>query len=180
MSRRLVLADLDNTLYDWPKFFAPSFRAMVHALSPQLELPEDQLYDEFKAVFSRHKSLEYAFAIQELASVRTLPSDRVQDLVRRGRGAFLSVQRRHLRPYSNVVETLQWLRDQDYDVVAVTNSPLFRAQQRLFDLKLDGFLTGLVAWEGFEPGDDVNNVGFGASFANAPALACEESDRYST
>jgi len=109
MSRRLVLADLDNTLYDWPKFFAPSFRAMVHALAPALGLPEDQLYDEFRTVFSRHKSLEYAFAIQELESVRSLPGDRVQDLVRRGRGAFLSVQRLRLRPYSNVVETLQWL-----------------------------------------------------------------------
>jgi FMN phosphatase YigB (HAD superfamily) len=104
--------------------------------------------------------LEYAFAIQELESVRSLPADRVQDLVRRGRGAFLSVQRLRLRPYSNVVETLQWLLEQDYAVVAVTNSPLFRAQQRLFDLKLDGYLAGLVAWEGFEPGDDVNNEGF--------------------
>ena len=49
MSQAVLLADIDNTLYDWPSFFAPSFRAMIHALSRELDVSEDQLYDESKA-----------------------------------------------------------------------------------------------------------------------------------
>ena len=160
MTRKIVLVDVDNTLYDWPAFFAPSFRAMVHALKRELALPEEQLYREFKEVFAKRHSLEYAFAIQELEFVRQLPTGRIQHLIRQGRGAFLRVQRHRLRPYSRVPETLHWLAEQGHLVVGVTNSPLFLAQKRLFDLGLDSFLTGLVAWEGFAPEDDPHNAGF--------------------
>lgn len=160
MKKRVVFADIDNTLYNWPRFFAPSFRAMVHALSRELDLAEEQLYVEFKEVFAYHQSLEYAFAIQELASVRHLEVERKRHLVKQGRGAFLSVQKHRLQPYESVVETLKWLLDQNYSVVGITNSPIFLAQKRLFDLRLDSLLTGLVAWEGFEPGPNTANEGF--------------------
>ena len=150
MRRKLLLTDIDNTLYDWGAFFAPSFRAMVHALVRELALPEDQLYGEFKKVFARHGSLDYAFLIQELDSVRTLSVENIKHLIRTGRGAFLSVQRRRLRPYPGVLETLMWLSKQNVAVIGVTNSPIHRAQKRLFDLNLDSLLTGLVAWEGYE------------------------------
>ena len=151
MSQAVLLADIDNTLYDWPSFFAPSFRAMIHALSRELDVSEDQLYDESKAIFSRHKSLEYAFVIQELDSVRSENSERIGHLIEQGRGAFKRVQRKRLTPYPGVIKTLKWLRKQDVLVVAVTNSPVYRAQHRLYDLKLDSLLAGLIGWEGFVP-----------------------------
>jgi FMN phosphatase YigB (HAD superfamily) len=160
MIRKLILVDVDNTLYDWPAFFAPSFRAMVHALKRELGLPEEQLYSEFRAVFAKWQSLEYAFAIQALESVRDLSTERIQHLIRQGRGAFLRVQRTRLRPYGSVTETLGWLLEQGHVVVGVTNSPIFLAQKRLYDLGLDSLLTGLVAWEGFEPETDPSNAGF--------------------
>lgn len=157
----VLLADIDNTLYDWPAFFAPSFRAMVHVLAREMERPEEELYEEFKTVFNRHSSLEYAFAIQELDSVRDSDPERTRRLIKIGRGAFNSVQRKRLQPYPGVRETLKWLRDQHVLVVGVTNSPVFRAQKRLYDLKLDSLLAGLVAWEGFKPSaSDAANRGF--------------------
>src|SRR4051812_36427191 len=117
MTREIVLVDVDNTLYDWPAFFAPSFRAMVHALKRELGVPEEQLYSEFKEVFARQRSLEYAFSIQAIDSVRDLPADRIQHLIRQGRGAFLRVQKLRLRPYEKVAETLNWLLDQGHTVV---------------------------------------------------------------
>lgn len=150
MTTRIVLADIDNTLYDWGAFFAPSFRAMVSALLRELEISEAQLYAEFKEVFARHGSLDYAFTIQELDSVRNLEIERIRHLVKTGRGAFLSVQRRRLQPYPGVLETLKWLLNQNIAVIGITNSPIHRAQKRLWDLKIDSLLTGLVAWEGFE------------------------------
>jgi FMN phosphatase YigB (HAD superfamily) len=158
MTKKIVLADIDNTLYDWGAFFAPSFRAMVYALVRELRVPEEQIYGEFKKVFARHGSLDYAFVIQELDSVQGLETEEIRHLIRTGRGAFLSVQRRRLRPYPGVPETLKWLLNQNFAVVGITNSPIHRAQKRLFDLKLDSLLTGLVAWEGigadFDPVTD--------------------------
>jgi FMN phosphatase YigB (HAD superfamily) len=154
MRQAVVLTDIDNTLYDWPAFYAPCLRAMIEVLSRELSVSEDDLYTECKAVFERHQSLEYAFLIQELASVRATDTERVRDLVRMGRGTFKFVQLKRLRPYPGVLETLEWLREQDVLVVGVTNSPVWRAQQRLYDLKLDALIDGLVAWEGFEASPD--------------------------
>ena len=160
MAKRLLLADIDNTLYDWAGFFAPSFRAMVSALVRVLGVPEEQVYDEFRQVFARHRSLEYAFAIQELESVRRFGTNEVRNLIRNGRGAFLHVQRARLQPYPGVEETLRWLTNHGITVVGISNSPLYRAQNRLYDLKLDSFLSGLVAWEGFQGDDGPSTRGF--------------------
>lgn len=161
MQQSILLADIDNTLYDWPSFFAPSFRAMVHVLSRELALPEERLYEEFRSVFARHGSLEYAFVVQELESVRSERDERIRHLVGQARGAFNRVRDKHLTPYPGVRETLEWLRRQDVIVIGVTNSPLYRAQHRLFDLKLDGLLDGLIAWEGYETSsNDFSNKGF--------------------
>lgn len=149
MVRGALLTDIDNTLFSWQDFFAPSFRAMVHALARFLGVTEDRLYDEFKQVYAEHASLEYAFSIQELPVVLKLPRERQHDAVRIGRGAFSSVYRTHLKPYPAVVETLEWAQEQGLVVAAVTNSPAYLAQKRLYDLKLDRIIKVLIAWEGF-------------------------------
>jgi len=149
MVRGALLTDIDNTLFSWQDFFAPSFRAMVHALARFLDVTEDRLYNEFKQVYAEHDSLEYAFSIQELPVVLELHRDRQHEAVRIGRGAFASVYRTSLKPYPAVVETLAWAREQGLVVAAVTNSPAYLAQKRLYDLKLDRIIKVLIAWEGF-------------------------------
>ncbi|MGA8087659.1 MAG: HAD family hydrolase [Terracidiphilus sp.] len=157
----ILLADIDNTLYDWPSFFAPSFRAMIHALAREMKVSEDQLYDEAKSVFAERGSLEYAYWIQELESAKGLETEKLRRIVEAGRGAFKSVQSRRLVAYPGVVKTLEWLSEQDVMIVGITNSSVYRAQHRLYDLKIDCFLDGLVAWEGFEPSvNDPANLGF--------------------
>jgi len=41
---RLLITDLDNTLYDWITYFANSFRAMVKDLATTLDVEEDLLF----------------------------------------------------------------------------------------------------------------------------------------
>lgn len=146
--RALLLTDLDNTLFNWVDFFAPCYRAMVHALARAAKVPEEQLHDEFQVVFSRYGSLEYAFAIQELACFKDLPTEARDHLVRTGRGAFMRARKARLTTYEGVPETLSWLQDQGVVVVGVTNSAAYQAQLRLWHLGLDALLYGLVAWEG--------------------------------
>lgn len=161
MDKTILLADIDNTLYDWPSFFAPSFRAMIHALAREMEISEDQLYNEAKAVFAERGSLEYAYWIQELESTHGLDVQKLRKIVEAGRGAFKRVQSKRLVAYPGVAGTLRWLREQDVIIIGITNSSIYRAQHRLYDLKIDCFLSGLVAWEGFEPSvNDPANLGF--------------------
>ncbi len=42
---KLVVCDLDNTLYDWVTFFSKAFYAMVETAVPILEVPKDQILD---------------------------------------------------------------------------------------------------------------------------------------
>ena len=66
MPRKLLITDLDNTLYNFIDFYAPAFRGMLHALSKKLNIDEDILKEEYRKVYSIRGSLEYAFSIQEI------------------------------------------------------------------------------------------------------------------
>ncbi len=147
--RALLLTDLDNTIYNWIDYFAPSFRAMVHVLSRETGLSESVIIEDFKRVFSRHKSVEYAFSIQELCLCRDRSPAEVLELIRLAKGAFSRVREKRLRAYPGVKEALSWARDEGIAIVGVTNAPIFQAQRRLYQLGLDSLFTGLAAWEGF-------------------------------
>ncbi len=58
--KTLLITDLDNTLYNWVDYFAPSFRGMAKALSREMGVSLDGLFEDFKEVFSRRGSLEYS------------------------------------------------------------------------------------------------------------------------
>ena len=148
MAIKALIADIDNTLFDWPAFFAPSFRAMVHALERELQLTYDELVGEFKNVYRDKDSLEFSFSIQKLASVSARSSAEIDELVRNGRGAFRRVSKNRLQAYPGVKETLAWAKSQGHQVICVTNSPAYLAQKRLFDLQIDSFVDQLIAWEG--------------------------------
>lgn len=148
MARELLLTDLDNTLYDWNSFFASAFRGMVHAVARELPIDENTLIESFREVYQTHGNVEYAFAIQELSAVRDLSDERVRELIRVGRGAFQRVRSSRLRPYDGTVETLRWVAEQGIKVIAVSNAPLYSAQHRLNELRVDRLFDGIVAWEG--------------------------------
>lgn len=151
-----LLTDLDNTIYNWVDYFAPSFRAMVHVLSRELEVDEEQLLGQFKDVYGRQGSLEYAFAVQELAICKDMEKAEVERLVRVAKGAFSRVREKNLLPYPDVEDTLSWFTRSGVQIVGVTNAPVFQAKGRLKQLNIDRYFYGLAAWEGHRiPVDDL-------------------------
>jgi FMN phosphatase YigB (HAD superfamily) len=58
MQQKLLITDLDNTLYDWVTFFTASFRSMVTELTSMLETFEDNLLEEFKSIHQRYGNSE--------------------------------------------------------------------------------------------------------------------------
>lgn len=146
--RPLLITDLDNTIYNWVDFYAPSFRAMVHVLSREMTLEEDAIIDEFRVVYRDMGSLEYSFSVQELPSVRSRADDEVSRLVAIAKGAFSRVREAHLKPYPGVKETLTWLLREGVVIVGATNAPIHQAEQRLKHLFLDRCFSGLAGWQG--------------------------------
>src|SRR6267154_3325268 len=118
---RLIITDLDNTIYNWVDYFAPCFRAMVHVLARETEESEDDLIGSFCQVYEAHGSVEYAFSVQELPILRNRTDSEIAELVRLARGAFKRVRDKRLEPYPTVGRTLRWLRSQGDRVVAITN-----------------------------------------------------------
>lgn len=149
-----ILSDLDNTIYNWVDYFAPSFRGMVHALSKRTGIVEDDIVADFKGVYEQAGSLEYAFSVQELEMARSMSEDEVKDLVRIAKGAFSRVRRKNLKPYPNVQQTLNALKRENIPVIGVTNAPIFHAERRLKQLRLDGLFYGLAGWRGHDIPED--------------------------
>jgi FMN phosphatase YigB (HAD superfamily) len=146
--QKVLISDLDNTLYNWMDFFAPSFRGMVHALSREMKIDEETLYEQFKKVFSKTGSVEYSYSIQEIDACKDLSDAEVQKLVNLGRGAFRRVRQRNLVPYEGVIETLKWATDNAIKIIGISNAPLFHVMRRLTNLHIDKYFFGLGAWEG--------------------------------
>src|SRR4030088_1158473 len=81
MQQKLLISDLDNTLYDWVTFFTASFRSMLTELTVLLQVPEATLLDEFKAVHQRYGNSGQTFAVLELPSLQRRFPDLSRDEV---------------------------------------------------------------------------------------------------
>jgi FMN phosphatase YigB (HAD superfamily) len=147
VKQRILLTDVDNTLFSWIDFFAPCFRALVHAVSRESGIPEETLYDAFQVTFKREGSVEYRRAIQGNLAIQALPDDEQKRLVELGHKVFSIAMRRNLRPYDGVKPTLDRLQLDGVRIVAVTNSGGLQAVHRLRQLGLAKYLSGLIAWD---------------------------------
>ena len=67
---KLLITDLDDTLYSWIGFFVPAFYGMLDELSVILNEPQQVLIDEYKEIHQERGSVEYPFATLRLPSVK--------------------------------------------------------------------------------------------------------------
>ena len=124
LRRAAVIVDVDNTLYNFVDYFAPAFRAMVHAIARVTRLPEDEIKASFREVYGRFRSLEYPYSVQKLSVLQdAVLSVNLDEVVHVARVAFGASRRRRLKPYSGVSETLQWLHSEGYFLTAYTDGP---------------------------------------------------------
>ncbi len=150
--RGVLLTDLDNTIYNWVDFYGPAFRALLSTVMKCTGIRDEAaVISQFKAVYLRHGSLEYPFAVEELELCKGRDEKEVQTLTTEATAAFWHAARLHLATYPHVDYVLERLRRENIAVVAVTNAPLHEVRRRLDQLGLLGKLSGLVAMEWFRP-----------------------------
>ncbi len=157
MPIRLVVTDMDNTLYSWVNYIVPAVEAMVEAVCRATGYPKIRVVQSLKKVYEHYESNEYPFALQESSLFRDFPDFGSFDqlVIRPAREAFSQARRRYLEPFPGVVSTLQELKSRGVMVAALTDAPRNPAEQRARLMKLDEHLDALYTLPGFDfPADE--------------------------
>jgi FMN phosphatase YigB (HAD superfamily) len=141
-----VITDLDNTLFDWVSIWYQSFNAMLIRLVEESGVEQEVLEADFQRVFQRHRTSEYAFAIEELESLRAKHPG--EDLAKRYASAihaFNPARKAALVLYPTVLETLETIKDTGCLIVGYTESMAYYSNYRLRRLGLDRILDYLYS-----------------------------------
>lgn len=151
MPIRLVVTDMDNTLYSWIDYVVPAVEAMVDAVVRATNQPRLKVVQSLKAVYTKYESNEYPFALQESSLFAEFPEFGSFDklVIEPARAAFSEARRKYLRPYKHVTETLTALKERRVPVVALTDAPRNPVEQRARRLGFDALLTSMYTMPGF-------------------------------
>lgn len=166
---KLLICDLDNTLYDWVAYFVPSFYAMVDKVVELLGCDREKLLDDFREVHQHHHDSEHPFALLETRIVKDYFKGWRQGEIARTLDpafhAFNSARKKHLRLHPGVEQTLEYIRQRGIGLVAHTDSQLFGVVDRLTRLNLTDFFSRVYCLERPKPGHP--NPEAGRSWLNA-------------
>lgn len=152
MPIRLVVTDMDNTLYSWVNYIVPAVEAMVEAVCRATGFPKIHVVQSLKKVYEKYESNEYPFALQESSLYREhFPEFGSFDklVIMPAREAFAQARRRYLEPFPGVVETLRTLKERKVPIAALTDAPRNPAEQRARLMKFDEYLDGIYTLPGF-------------------------------
>lgn len=151
MKFKLLVCDLDNTLYDWVGYFVPSFYAMVDATVDLLGCDRERLLDDFRAVNQHYHDSEQPFALLETRTVidyfKGMERYDIAKALEPAFHAFNSARKTHLRLHPGVKTTLEYIRQRDIRLVAHTDSQLFGVVDRLTRLNLTDFFSSIYCRE---------------------------------
>lgn len=138
--KKLLVCDLDNTLYDWVGYFVPSFFAMVDSVVRITGCDKDKLLDDFRTVHQRHADAEHPFALLETDTIKALychvSTEAMLKALDPAFHVFNSARKRNLRLHDHVRETLKALNVSGIRLVAHTESKLYGVVDRLNRLDL--------------------------------------------
>ncbi|MBC7660957.1 MAG: HAD family hydrolase [Chitinophagaceae bacterium] len=139
---KLIVLDIDNTVFNWVEYYVACMCAMMDKVSLLTGIPRDVLFEESRPVFEREGSIEYPFLIQELPSVVAYYEHDIPRLmseaVHAGRQAFNTAAETSLKPYDDVIETLQNVKTlyPEVPIIALTDAPRYVAMWKLNKLGL--------------------------------------------
>ena len=143
LQKKLVICDLDNTLYDWVKYFVSSFYSMVDKVVELTDCDREKLLDDFRFVHRKYNDSEHPFALLETRTVKQLFPDLSPKAIANELDLafyeFNLSRKKTLCAYPGVYDGLTKMNAAGIKLVAYTESNLFAAADRLNRLKLDAF-----------------------------------------
>ncbi len=146
MATKLVVTDLDNTLWDWFHVWYASFSAMLTKLEDLTGLPAEDLETEMRMVHQRVGTTEYTFVLDEMPCLveRAWPR-RPSEVFAEALAARAQVRRAETRLYDGVLATLKRLNNAGVRVVAFTESNAYWTEWRIRKTGLDGLINVLFS-----------------------------------
>jgi phosphoglycolate phosphatase len=153
----LLVTDLDNTLYDWVSFFACAFYDMVAVASRILDVDEERLLDDLRAVHQRMHSSEHPYSLLETDTVRArfghLSRSKQAQHLDDAFHQFNRTRNATLKLYEGVASGLRRLQARGTLVVGHTEATVPNALFRLRKLGVEKFFCRLYAVtpQGTEP-----------------------------
>ncbi|MDA1089539.1 MAG: HAD-IA family hydrolase [Proteobacteria bacterium] len=135
---KVLITDLDNTLFDWVEIWYESFSAMLDQLVRDSGVPRKKLINEIKKIHEKYGTSEYAFLIEELPSLQELhQKEDIISIYDEAIHRFRSQRKKYLRLFPRVEETLMDIRKKGTLVVGYTESMAFYSNHRVRNLGLD-------------------------------------------
>jgi FMN phosphatase YigB (HAD superfamily) len=137
---KLLVCDLDNTLYDWVAYFVASFYAMVDVVVKLTGCDRETLLDDLREVHRKYHDSEHPFSLLETKSIIDLfPGKSRKEIaveLDEALHAFNSTRKKTLRTHPFVHEVLATLRSHGIQIVAHSESKLHAVVDRLRRLSL--------------------------------------------
>lgn len=142
LKKKVLITDVDNTLFDWFSMWYKSFSRMMHEVARISGLPVEKLYAEAQQLHQLHGTSEYAFVLEEMPSVIELYGTRegIKQALQSAVQIFEQSRNEFLQPYSGVVETLRALKNCGIQVFAFSESREHYSSHRIKTLGLDGII----------------------------------------
>jgi len=148
---KLLVCDLDNTLYDWVSYFVPSFYAMVDKVVEITGVNKNALLDDFRGVHQKYKDSEHPFALLETQIIRRyflgMPQEEMLKALDPAFHAFNSNRKKHLRLHDGVENALAIISESGTKIVAHTESKLYGAIDRITRLEIDKYFSRVYCRE---------------------------------
>ncbi|MCO7536173.1 HAD family hydrolase [Pseudomonas asiatica] len=136
--KKLVITDVDNTLFDWQRLWYECFSAMSEKAIEISGIDADQFYAECSSLHQLHGTSEYSFVLTELPSFQKMYGRGVREAMEPAIAEFRKARASNLKLYGGVSDTLDTLKKRGVTIAAFTESKAYYTNSRFRKLGLDG------------------------------------------
>ena len=142
---KLLVLDVDNTLFDWLPYYAGSNSAMLETLAKLIAVPEERLIQEFRQVMANFEDNQ-SFVLPQLPSMAGRGDYQENTAIYRTCAeVFVKQATSYLVPYPGVVSTLATIKQHrpQVGIIALTDSPSLEAVWKIDELGLAPYFDGI-------------------------------------
>lgn len=150
--KKLLITDLDDTLYNWMNFFVPSFYGMLDEILAITGLDRQTVLDEYREKHRFYGSVEHPYTTLALPSLRekysNLSDEALKALLAPAFDIFNRMRKERLRLFDGVEDTLRTLAAQGVTIIGYTESMQVNGFYRLKMLGIDGYFKHVYTFRG--------------------------------
>lgn len=147
---KLVITDLDDTIWDWLYMWHSSFSVLLNRISSCFNINKDVLIDDFRSLHQKYHTTESSYIIRELKSLSPKEKDCVENRIQPKTNRtilheYYSSKKNSLKMYDGAREFLDFLKAKNIKVVGFTESNSFFVKYRIKHLSLDSYFDRIYA-----------------------------------